>query len=138
MTKPNEYRAYFTVYGDFDPAEVTALMETLPSESWMKGDRNERTHFERKFSRWSLNSRLQATDKLEDHVEDVLDQLRPIAERVKNVRARFDGHMELVAHFYEPYPGLTFEAKTLLDMGHMQLAMDMDFYYMYSDRREDS
>jgi len=138
MTKPNEYRAYFTVTGDFDPAEVTKLLGTNPTEAWQKGDRNERTHFERKFSRWSLYSRLDSAVSLEEQVEDVLDQLRPIAERVISVRSQFEGWMQLVAFFYESYPGLTFAPATLLDLGRMKLAMDCDFYDLYSDRREDS
>ena len=58
MTEPNQYYSYFTVAGDFDPAEITVLMGVVPTECWAKGDRNERTHLERKFSRWSLFSRL--------------------------------------------------------------------------------
>jgi hypothetical protein len=65
MTKDNEQYAYFTVFGDFDPEVITARLGLTPSESWIKGSRSERTHFERKFSRWSFNSRLERSQSLE-------------------------------------------------------------------------
>jgi hypothetical protein len=61
MTKPNELYAYFTITGDFDPASITARVAVEPTDCWTKGDENPRNHMERKFSRWSLYSRLERT-----------------------------------------------------------------------------
>jgi hypothetical protein len=47
-----------------------------PTECWLKGDVNPRTPLERKFSRWSLYSRLERTRELEDHITDVIEQRR--------------------------------------------------------------
>jgi hypothetical protein len=74
MVKDNEQYAYLTITADFDPEQITSTVGLMPSESWRKGDRNERTHYERKFSRWSLESRLARSSSLEDHVRDVLNQ----------------------------------------------------------------
>ena len=93
---------------------------------------------ERKFSRWSLYSRLGRNQPLERHVDDVLLQLEPVEQVITGLRGEFDGYISLVAYFYRDYPGLTFEASALTKLGRMNLAMDMDFYYMYSDKREDS
>jgi len=49
MIDPNEQYAYFTLVGDFDPADISLQAGTTPTEYWIKGSRDERTHFERKF-----------------------------------------------------------------------------------------
>ena len=127
MTKPNEYRAYFTLVGDFEPEEVTVSLGILPTEAWKKGDRNERTHLERKFSRWSLYSRLEPSAKLEEQVEDVLAQVRPVADKVASILTKFEGWMQLVGYFNESFPGLTLAAGTVIELASLNIAIDFDF-----------
>jgi hypothetical protein len=138
MMKENEQYAYFTLVGDFNPASITARIGLNPTKSWKKGDRSEQTNLERKFSRWSLYSRLDKGRPLERHVDDVLIQLEPVEDKIVAIRSEFEGYLSLVAYFYAGYPGLHFEAPALAKIGKMNLAMDMDFYYLYSDKREDS
>jgi hypothetical protein len=137
-TRDNEYRAYFTVTGEFDPAEITARLRLEPTSSWKKGDRNEKTHHERKFSRWSLDSRLGKFETLENQISDVLHQLQPHSEEIKVITKVYGGVMQLVGYFYCEYPGLHFESQQVIGLASLGLAIDFDFYYMYSDAREDS
>lgn len=137
-TRANEYYAYFTVTGEFDPSKITARLGLEPTSCWMKGDRNERTHLERKFSRWSLHTRLDHAQALEAHVDDVLEQLEPARAAVIELLKEVIGQMQLVGYFHSAYPGLHFEAATLSKLSLFKLDMDMDFYYLYSDKREDS
>ena len=137
-TRDNEYRAYFTVTGEFEPASITEQIGLEPTSSWKKGDRNERTHLERKFSRWSLDSRLDKFASLEAHITDVLEQLKPNAGQVKQVLKLDDGGIQLVGWFYKDYPGLHFEKDLVAGLAELELSVDFDFYYMYSDAREDS
>ncbi len=58
MTQVNLQYAYFTITDSFDPAEITRRIGVQPTESWSKGDPQPMTRLERKFSRWSLESRL--------------------------------------------------------------------------------
>jgi uncharacterized protein DUF4279 len=46
-----------------------------PTECWLKGGVNPRTQLERKFSRWSLYSRIERTRELEAHIADVFEPL---------------------------------------------------------------
>jgi len=137
--RDNEYQAYFTVSGDFDPASITAEIGIEPTRSWKKGDRNEKTHLERKFSRWSLDSRLDKSASLEEQIADVLEQLKPKVEEVRRVsKAHGNGCMQLVGWFYQSYPGIHFEKDLIAKLSNFELSVDFDFYYMYSDAREDS
>lgn len=138
MTKDNEQYAYFSVTGDFDPSSITLRLSLEPTEQWMKGTRNERTHFERKFSRWSLESRLARSSSLEDHVRDVLEQTRERAEEIRQVGKEYTAYMQLVGWFHNDYPGFGLDEDVISGLAKLNIGIDCDFYYLYSDRREDS
>ena len=138
MTKDNEQYAYLTITGDFDPASITARLGIDPSESWQKGTRNERTHYERKFSRWSLNSRLDKSATLEEHVRDVVDQSRAHAAAIRDIGGEFKCWIQLVGYFYNDYPGFGLDNDLIVGLASLNVGIDCDFYYLYSHEREDS
>jgi hypothetical protein len=138
MTKDNEQYAYLTFTGDFDPDTITARLQLQPTECWRKGDRNERTHYERKFSRWSLNSRLDRSVSLEDHVQDVLIQALERAEAIRQVGEEYIAYVQLVGWFHNDYPGFGLKKETISGLAQLNVGIDCDFYYLYSHEREDS
>lgn len=138
MTDANEQYAYFTVNGDFDPSDISQMVGMSPTKSWRKGEINPRTHFERKFSRWSLYSRLERTCELEAHLVDVIQQLNANKNKFVELSLKCGGVMQLVAYFKSDYPGLHFERKLVESLAEFSLSVDFDFYYLYSDTREDS
>ena len=138
MTEPNEQYAYFTLIGDFDPGEISRTVGVQPTECWRKGDVNPRTHLERKFNRWSLYSRLDRTNSLEAHIEDVLQQLGSSKQSFAEVTAKYRGVMQVVAYFNTDYPGLHLEDRIVRALGAYGLGVDFDFYFRYSATREDS
>lgn len=138
MTEPNEQYAYFSVTGDFDPAEISKAVGVTPTEFWRKGDSNPRTQMERKFSRWSLYSRLDTTCELEAHIADVVDQLTGNVSAFKNLSLQYNGVMQLVGYFKTNYPGVHLDRALVGSLAEYALSVDFDFYYLYSDNREDS
>ncbi len=138
MTKPNEQYAYFTIAGDFDPADISSSLGVKATESWLKGDVNPRTHLERKFSRWSLYSRLDRESSLEAHIENVIEQLRQNKQSFYEISLRYGGVMQLVGYFNTNYPGLHFDHKLIESLAEYAVSVDFDFYFLYSERREDS
>ena len=138
MVRENEQYAYFTLTGEFDPAAVTARLGVEPTRAWRKGDACERTHLERRFSWWSLYSRLARDVDLEEHVGDVLTQLDAAPEAFAAASREFGGTMQLVGYFYRYYPGFSLKAHAVEGLGRYTLALDCDFYYFYSPEREDT
>ncbi len=138
MTEPNEQYAYFTLTGDFDPADISKLLGVTPTECWLKGDVNPRTLRERKFSRWSLYSRLERNSSLEDHIMDVIKQLSENKSGFVDASSKHGGVMQLVAYYKSNYPGLDFERGLVKSLAEFSLSVDFDFCYLYSDSREDS
>jgi hypothetical protein len=138
MTKDNEQYAYFTVTGDFDPKTITDRVGIQPSECWKMGDRNERTHYERKFSRWSLNSRLDRSASLEEHVRDVLNQTHEHASVMRELSRERSCCVQLVGYFHNDYPGFGVSNDLIAGFALLNVGIDCDFYYLYSHEREDS
>jgi hypothetical protein len=138
MNKPNEQYAYFTVVGDFDPFDITARVGVQPTKSWRKGDLHPQNRLERKFSRWSLHSTLEQTRPIEEHIDDVLAQLAAHSSEFKIISSEFGGVLEIVAYFNSDYPGLFISKSQIAAMADFGLEADFDFYYIYSDRREDT
>jgi hypothetical protein len=138
MSQTNECYAYFSVVGTFDPADITQRLGTKPTQSWREGEVNPRTHLERKFSRWSLHSRLEKTSALELHIADVLDQLDSNSEAFQQLSIGFDGVLQLVAYFHVDFPGLTFERDVVTRLAQYSLSLDFDFYYLYSEISDNS
>jgi hypothetical protein len=134
----NKQYAYFSVSDGFDPADITTRVGVPPTECWRRGDICERTRRERRFSRWSLYSRLGRDQELEAHIADVLAQLDANPEAFAAVSREFGGVMQLVGYFYREYPGLHFERAVTEGLARYSLAVDFDFYGLYSHRREDT
>jgi hypothetical protein len=138
MTKDNEQYAYFTVVGDFDPNAITSRLGLEPSESWIRGSRNERTHHERKLSRWSLDSRLDRSTSLENHVRDVLQQTLLRTQEIRRLGEEYEAWIQVVGWFHNSYPGFSMDKETISYLARLSIGIDCDFYYLYSDSREDS
>ena len=138
MTRPNEYRAYFTLVGEFSPEDISMRLSLEPTSSWKKGSQNPKTQLKRNHSRWNLDSRLSRSASLEDQVKDVIEQLKPHSAAISEIRSAVDGGIQLVGYFYTNYPGFGLDAATLSDLAQLRLGIDCDFYYLYSDKREDS
>lgn len=138
MNKENECYAYFSVHGSFEPAEITRRVGVTPTNIWQKGDRNPRTDRLRNFSRWILRSRLETTAPLEAHAKDVLDQLDTNRAAFRETSVELEGTLQLVGYFFRDYPGLSFDHDFIARMAAYSLSMDFDFYFLQSERREDS
>lgn len=135
MSELNQHYAYFAVSGDFDPGSITRRVGLAPTDSWRKGDIHRRG-YERKFSQWSLRSRLDKSDCLEDHIADVLAQLNQNAAAFQELSRDFEVHMQLVGYFHEGYPGLRFSSEIVAALAKFGVSVDLDFYNLWSDARE--
>jgi hypothetical protein len=138
MVSENKQYAYFSISGIFDPDLITNRVGVMPTECWRQGDIHPTTQMERKFSRWSLFSQLDHSRDLEDHVRNVLDQLNTKQNVFQEISNEFGGLMQLVGHFYKYYPGMHFDKRIVCDLAKYELEVDYDFYYLYSENREDT
>ena len=134
----NKMYAYFSLYGfECEPRKITERAGLTPTEFWRKGDIDEYRR-KRKNSCWKLYSRLDQREDLENHIEDVLLQIDANAEEFKSLSGEYNGLLQLVGYFYQYYPGLSLESRIVEKLGFYKLGFDCDFYYLYSEKREDT
>lgn len=133
----NENSAYFTISGDFRFEEISTRAGCHPSDAWNAGDINPKTRRERRASRWSLRSRLGIEQDTEAHLRDVLDQLDSNPQAFLLLSQEFNGCIQLVEYIHTVAKGHHFDAQMLRRISNYELAVDIDSYYLQSDRRED-
>ena len=138
MLRLNEQYAYVTVTGEFDPEALTQQLGVAPDRAWKKGELHPRARMERRFSRWSLESRLDHEAPLEAHIADVLARMDEHAEAFVAVARTYGGCMQLVGYLHEGYPGLHFTAAVVAGLARYGLCVDFDLYHLWSDAREDT
>ena len=138
MSKSNTQYAYLSLHGEFEPDEITALVQVQPSESWRKGDLHPTRRFERKRSHWALKCRLSESESIESHIFDVLAQLEKSTLEFAKISKVHSGCMQLVGYFHDGYPGLHFEPEIAYGLAKFHLSVDFDFYNLWSDAREDT
>jgi hypothetical protein len=138
MRTRNEHYAYVTLHGDFDPEEITRKIGLKPTKSWKKGDRAANRDHIRVFSRWSLASKFKTTDPLEAHIRDVFSQLESRKTVVRALSKDYGGTLQLAGYFWQGFPGLHFSVDISEAIASFGLAVDFDFYGLYSHRREDT
>lgn len=138
MSEDNQQYAYFTITGSFEPEEITRRVGVEPTESWRKGEVHPKNQRKRKFSRWSLASRLDRSAELEAHIRDVLVQVDQKPAEFQSVSREYGGRMQLVGYWNNLYPGLYLDQSLVESLARYALSVDFDFYYLYSDGREDT
>jgi Domain of unknown function (DUF4279) len=126
-TSDTQY-AYFHVRGSFDPDEVTRRVGLVPTETAREGDVIGSTTKKRPCSLWALHSRLERRAPLEQHVQDVLDQLDANKMAFEALSRELGGTMELVGYFHECEPGVALERQIVERLAGYALTLDCDFY----------
>ena len=75
---------------------------------------------------------------MEDHVADAIEQLDAKKAQFLELSVKHGGLMQFVANFKANYPGLHLKREIIESLAEYGVSLDFDFYYLYSDRREDS
>ena len=116
--------------------EMTQRIGLQPTEAWHAGDPAPTPRPPRKFSAWHLRSRLPKSEVVEQHIIDVLDQVRGREAVLREIARDCKVTMECVGYFYEYYPGFALDADTVHRLGECSASIDLDFYHFFVDKNE--
>jgi hypothetical protein len=67
-----------------------------------------------------------------------LEQAIPKADQFRQVGDEYQVGVQLVGYFYNDYPGFGVDQDSISGLARLNFGIDCDFYYLYSDSREDS
>lgn len=113
--------AYFRASGSFDPVQITKELDMKPSESWKVGDEFEvrGTKLLRRGSCWKIDSQRPDTDSLDNHINTLLEILRPKRDRILRVPKPTKLQIVCVGFYYQSFSWeLNFEhQKEITELG---------------------
>ena len=128
-SKPEDERepfAYFHLAGVFDPDDITRKVGVAPSETARADDSIDKIRRKRRNSLWTLGSRLQPSERLDLHVEDILNQLdtnRPAFEQL----SRELGGIIAIGGLSRGYlPAVSLEPETVVKLAQYGLRLEID------------
>lgn len=130
------YAAFILQGSDLDPSQVTALVGVQPSETWRAGDLvSDRAIVRRKLSGWKINSALPLNAPLEEHVEAVLQQLKPGWLSLVELGSRNQAKVYCVVRSYGgARPALIFKRGIVKQVAELNAAIEIDLYVFPQSR----
>lgn len=114
------------------PEEITAKIGITPSETWQTGDFvNKKKPFMRHQSNgWQLDSQLEKTAELEDHIQSVLQQLKPSWQSL--IEISVDCYVEISCAIYlysdNQLPAIHFNKEIVQQFAALNADIDIDLY----------
>lgn len=127
---PHAY-AYLRIWGEDLPLEdISKLLAIEPTESWRKGDAGNYAKA-RKDSVWCLHSPLPRTNTcLFEHFEALLALLRPRAEGIRALCARFSISFVCTGSYDgTSSPGFYLSKENISFLASVGLSLDADLYF---------
>ena len=122
----DEY-AYFRVTGSGDSENVTKIMGRKPSQSWSEGDPRPRGNGVYSFMKWSLDSGLEKTVPVEQHIEELFLYLNNKALEIRNLAPDYECLIQCVGNFSSSH-GVHIRPDQVRQAAHMGIGFSMDFY----------
>jgi len=90
----DERYVYFLLRGDFDPDAISRATGLTPSRAFVKGTRPRPGASVRPFSIWIVDSGLAPSDEFHDHLDDLLDRLRPAWEVLRGLAHEHEANID--------------------------------------------
>lgn len=130
--------ASFTLLGidynseDLEPEEITAVIGIVPTKTWKVGDLiSKGATLRHKQNGWSLKSKLEDSATLEDHVESVLERLKPSWQHLVKMCTRYYTEIECIIYVYgDDSPAIHFNRETLKRISELNAEIDIDLYVL--------
>lgn len=127
MSKP-VISAHFEIRGfGCDPAVITAVVGTAPSQVWRKGDRSEPGSAERKCSGWRLVAPLLDDVELQPYAAWLLDRL-PRTLDLAEVTEEWEAQVAFTVFADDEAPAMFFELPILRRIVALGATLDVDLY----------
>ncbi len=118
------------------PEEITEKVGITPSETWKTGDFvTKKSVMRHQSNGWQLNSQLEKTAELEDHIQSVLEQLKPSWQSF--IEISIDCYVEISCAIYlysdNQLPAIHFNKEIVQQIAELNADIDIDLYNLTDD-----
>lgn len=80
--------------------------------------------------RWSLESGLDDTHPIDEHIENLFSMLLPLKKQLEKLSEKYELTIQCVGYFHPSSHGIHFSKSTIQQAAEMHLSLDADFYYV--------
>src|SRR4051794_7401239 len=109
--------------------EIECRIGLAPAHSWSIGDVRGRTTIVERDNGCRYKSKLPVTASLDDHIRDLLGQLRPHAGCIRELAGNCQAIFSLAIYHYST-PALYFDREMIQQFDDLGAAFDIDLYEM--------
>ncbi len=132
----NSCYTYFRIVGDFDPDEITAILQLKPEEQWKIGDyRRNGTQYD--FASWEIGRCAEYDVYVENQMRKTIAPLIDKIDLLKQIHSDYDVsfYLEIVPYIYvgDTNPCLA-PTLDIIDFCHeTRTKIDIDYYLFEAD-----
>jgi Domain of unknown function (DUF4279) len=132
----NEISVSFTLTGlDLDPEQITKLLKISPTNTWRLGDLIGKSILRCKHNGWRLNSELENSADLENHIEYLLKTLQQSWQTLVEICSQYDAEISCVIYSYEAQgPAIHFDKEIIQCVAELNAEIDVDYYCLHSSK----
>jgi hypothetical protein len=117
------------------PDQINTFLGMTCDKSRLKGDTIGRSIIRAKSNEWIIYSRVPRNTPLSNHIEDLLDRVSPVIEKIRNLVDRADIEVELNCVIYvADSPAMFFTREQVATIGKMGAGVDIDLYILPKKR----
>ena len=122
------YAAFILTGSDLDPDQITAQLGITPSRTWRTGDLvMERASIRHKNNGWSVKSDIPMSEDLEEHVEMVLQRLKPAWKSLRKLSTRYTALIDCVVYSHGgARPAIFFNKDVIKRISELNAEIDVD------------
>lgn len=115
------------------PGEITNLLGIEPTEILKKGEfrivgKKKPRKMLNKVSYWELASKLPVNESIENHLESLLNVIKPYRQNFIKVAEKYSLEFICVSYYYEANPGVSLENKLLREIAELKAKLYFDIY----------
>jgi len=121
--------AYFKITGKGDSSVVSKALSVSPTNEWSEGDISPRNGSPYKFMSWQLESGLDDTFPLNEHIEKLFSILLPLESELNELSGNYELCIQCVGYYHPSGHGVHLDKSTIQKASKIGASVDMDFYY---------
>jgi hypothetical protein len=121
------------------PDRINSMLGIKCDKGYLTGDRRGGTIIREKENSWIIYSRVPRDFPLKDHIEDILERVAPVANKIRKITDQPDTEVELgcVIHAIKE-PPLFFSREQVSILCEMGASIDVDLYFWQRGSEEAS
>ena len=126
----NREYAYFTVRGTGSHLFVSSKLGVESTNEWSEGDIDSRNNRPRRFMAWNLESGLDDTHPIEEHIEKILNLIEPLKNKLDELSQMYELTIQCVGYFAGTGHGLHLDRDSIARISKLPVAIDYDYYFI--------